>query len=199
MFDDILASLRHCPCVWERCRRYFERGPAHDGPSEPAFGERSSMSKPEPPPDVVDETILRTLHADGRTPNADLAAAAGVAASTALLRTRALRARGVIRGVHADIDPAAVGRPLQAIIAVRLHGHTHAHVDAFRALAPALPGVIQVFHVAGQDDYLIHVAAASADALRTFILDRITSHPAVRATHTQLVFEHLRGTGLLAR
>ena len=147
--------------------------------------------------DDVDLALLAALRADGRTPNADLAAAAGVAPSTALLRIRALRRRGVIRGIHADIDPTAVGRPLQALIAVRLHGHTHTHVDAFRALAPTLPGVLQVFHMAGQDDYLIHVAAESSDALRAVILDRITSHPAVRGTQTQLVFEHLPGEGLL--
>ena len=147
--------------------------------------------------DDVDLVLLRTLSHDGRTPNADLAAAAGVAPSTALLRTRALRTRRVLRGTHADIDPAAVGRPLQALIAVRLHGHTRAHVDAFRTLAPQLPGALHVFHLAGQDDYLIHVAAADADALRALILDHITSHPAVRATQTQLVFEHLHGVGLL--
>jgi DNA-binding Lrp family transcriptional regulator len=147
--------------------------------------------------DEVDIALLSALERDGRTTNADLAETAGVAPSTALVRTRALQSRGVIRGIHADLDPAAVGRPLQALIAVRLHGHTHAHVDAFRTMAPALPGVIQLFHVAGQDDYLIHVAAADADALRALILDHVTSHPAVRATQTQLVFEQLRGTGLL--
>src|SRR5687767_7521200 len=47
--------------------------------------------------DDVDLAILRTLRADGRTSNADLAATVGVAASTALLRTRALRAHGVVR------------------------------------------------------------------------------------------------------
>jgi DNA-binding Lrp family transcriptional regulator len=147
--------------------------------------------------DDTDLTLLRELRADGRTTNAQLAARAGVAPSTALTRTRALRERGVVRGVHADVDPARVGRPLQVIIAVRLHGHTQAHVDSFRALAPTLPGVLQVFHVAGQDDYLIHLAAASADAVRAIILGRITKHPAVRSTQTHLLFEHLRGAGPL--
>lgn len=160
--------------------------------------DRSGATRPAPTDlDDVDLVLLRTLSQDGRTPNSDLAAAAGVAPSTALLRTRALRTRRVLRGTHADIDPAAVGRPLQALIAVRLHGHTRAHVDAFQALAPRLPGALHVYHLAGQDDYLIHVAAADADALRALILDHITSHPAVRATQTQLVFEHLHGVGLL--
>ncbi len=147
--------------------------------------------------DAVDLALLRALQDDGRTTNAQLAARTGVAPSTALTRTRALRERGVLRGVHADVDPARVGRPLQVLIAVRLHGHTQGHVDAFRALAPTLPGVLQVFHVAGQDDYLIHAAAASADAVRSLILHRITKHPAVRSTQTHLLFEHLRGQGPL--
>ncbi|GAB3595546.1 Lrp/AsnC family transcriptional regulator [Angustibacter peucedani] len=147
--------------------------------------------------DDVDLALLRALRDDGRTTNAELAARAGVAPSTALTRTRALRERGVVRGVHADVDPARVGRPLQVLIAVRLHGHTQAAVEAFRSLAPTLPGVLQVFHVAGQDDYLIHAAAASADAVRALILGRITEHPAVRSTQTHLVFEHLRGDGPL--
>ena len=149
--------------------------------------------------DDIDLALLRRLEADGRTPNVELAAEAGVAASTALLRTRALAARGVVRGVHADIDPAAVGRPLQALVAVRLRGHTRDAVDAFRALAPTLPGVLSVFHVGGEDDYLLHVAAGSADELRRLILDRVTSHPAVRGTQTHLVFEHVRGAGPLPR
>ena len=147
--------------------------------------------------DDVDLALLRRLEADGRTPNVELAAEAGVAASTALLRTRALAARGVVRGIHADIDPAAVGRPLQALVAVRLRGHTRDAVVAFRALAPTLPGVLSVFHVGGEDDYLLHVAAGSADELRRLILDRVTSHPAVRGTQTHLVFEHVRGAGPL--
>jgi DNA-binding Lrp family transcriptional regulator len=160
--------------------------------------DRPPIAAPTAGLDDVDVALLRELQSDGRTSNAQLAARAGVAPSTALTRVRALRERGVVRGVHADIDPARVGRPLQVLIAVRLHGHTHSHVDAFRALAPTLPGVLQVFHVAGQDDYLIHVSAASADAVRSVILDRITSHPAVRSTQTHLVFEHFRGDGPLA-
>jgi len=47
-------------------------------------------------------------------------------------------------------------------------------------------------------DYLaVDPLLGGTDALRALILDRITSHPAVRGTQTQLVFEHLPGAGLL--
>jgi DNA-binding Lrp family transcriptional regulator len=58
--------------------------------------------------DAVDAAILRRLQQDGRQTNRELAAAVGVAPSTALERTRALRAAGGITGFHASVDPAAL-------------------------------------------------------------------------------------------
>ena len=72
--------------------------------------------------------MLRVLAADARIPNNALAERVGIAPSTCLGRVRALRERGVIRGYHADIDPAALGRPIQAMIAVRLQSHARGHI-----------------------------------------------------------------------
>ena len=59
------------------------------------------------------------MERDDRMPNNALAEAAGIAPSTCLGRVRSLVERGVIRGFHAEIDPAAIGRGLQAMISVR--------------------------------------------------------------------------------
>src|SRR6476619_1384989 len=74
--------------------------------------------------DATDRELIRLLAADARTPNNALAAQLGVAPSTCLGRMRALREAGVIRGYHADIDPDAIGVPLQAMIAVRLRARS---------------------------------------------------------------------------
>ncbi len=112
---------------------------------------------------------------------------------------RALRERGVIRDTRIRIDGAALGFPLQAIIIkVRLANHTGAKVTAlFDALAD-IPRVLQVFHVAGVDDFLVHVAVQDATALRDIVLEHITVHPVVRGTETQLVFELRDGPGVLS-
>jgi DNA-binding Lrp family transcriptional regulator len=144
--------------------------------------------------DPVDRAILAVLAADARTPNNAIAEAVGIAPSTCLARIRALRERGVIRGFHADIDPAALGRGLQAMIAVRLRAHTRERVKEFIRDVPGLPGVVGVWHVAGADDYLLHIAVADSDALRDFVLEHLTTHPAVGHTETSLIFGHLRGT-----
>jgi DNA-binding Lrp family transcriptional regulator len=50
-----------------------------------------------------------------------------------------------------------------------------------------------MFHVSGADDYLLHVAVADSDALRDFVLEYLTGHPAVGHTETSLIFEQVRG------
>lgn len=156
-------------------------------------GMSNDVRAPRPVLDAVDRAILAVLAADARTPNNAVAEAVGVAPSTCLARIRALRERGVIRGFHADVDPAALGRGLQAMIAVRLRAHTRESVKEFIRDVPGLAGVVGVWHVAGADDYLLHVAVADSDALRDFVLEHLTTHPAVGHTETSLIFGHLRG------
>ncbi len=151
---------------------------------------------PESSLDRTDRALLRELQNDARLPNKELAARVGVAASTCLERVRALRARGVVRGYHADVDPAALGRPVQAMIAVRVRRHSRELVDGFRDHALALPGTISVSNVSGADDFLVHVAVESTDALRALLVDQIASRPEVVHTETHLVFDHRRRPAL---
>lgn len=148
------------------------------------------------PLDEVDRKIVRALWADGRLSNAALAERVGVAPSTCLARVRSLRDRGVLRGVHADVDLAALGRPLQALVAVRLAAHERAQVAAFREAAPGLPGVLSVFHVTGATDYLLHVAVPDTEGLRALVVDTILAQPGVTHAETSLIFESVRGHGL---
>jgi DNA-binding Lrp family transcriptional regulator len=151
---------------------------------------------PRPLVDAVDRAILELLAADARMTNQRLAERVGVAPSTALARLRSLRERGIIRGFHADVDLAALGRPLQALIAVRLTVHHRDQIDAFTAHVRGLPRVLMVFHLAGVTDYLVWVAAADAQDLREFVVDHLATHPAVSRAETSLIYEHRRGPGL---
>ena len=102
----------------------------------------------------------------------------------------------MLRGFHAEIDLAALGRPLQAMIAVRLAVHDRAQIEDFTAHVRALPGVLSVFHMTGQNDYLVWVAAADAHDLREFVVDHLATHPATAHAETSLIYEHRRGPGI---
>jgi DNA-binding Lrp family transcriptional regulator len=146
--------------------------------------------------DAVDREILRILAADARTPNNVLAAQVGIAPSTCLMRVRRLQDTGVIRGFHAELAPEALGRPLQAIVSVRLQTHARARIGSFAQRFAALPGVLNVFFLAGVNDFQIHVAAKSPDDLRDFVVKNLSASRDVASTETNLIFEHTAGTAL---
>ena len=152
---------------------------------------------PNDPLDPVDLRIVELLTRNARISNARLAEEVGVAPSTCLARVRALRERGVIRGFHADVDETALGRPLQAFIAVRLSAHSREQIERFTKHVYALPGVQSIFHMTGETDYLLLVAARDPGDLREFVVEHLASNPAVAHAQTNLVYEHVRGPGVL--
>jgi DNA-binding Lrp family transcriptional regulator len=135
---------------------------------------------------------------DAELPNKALAARLGHAESTCAYRIRAMREAGVIQGRRLVLDPSALGYPLQAVIKVRLGSHSQEHVTQLYDDLVRTPGVLQAFHVAGADDFHLHVAVADAEALRDLVLQHVTVHRVVRGTETHLIFEHRTGTGVLA-
>ncbi|MGQ0479590.1 MAG: Lrp/AsnC family transcriptional regulator [Pseudonocardia sp.] len=145
--------------------------------------------------DDTDHAILDELRVDARIPNKLLAERVGIAPSTCLARVRSLRERGVIRGYYADVDPRAVGHDLQAMIAIRLDASARGHMREFIAALARLPEVLDVFFVAGANDYLVHVAVASTEQLRRFVADQLSRNPDVAHTETNLIFEHIRADG----
>jgi DNA-binding Lrp family transcriptional regulator len=149
--------------------------------------------------DETDLAILRALARDAHLTNKALAARLGLAESTCAYRIRALRDRGVIRGTQVQLALDLLGLPIQAVIKVRLGSHDHDHVNRLYADLTRVPGVLQALHVAGEDDFHLHVAAENPQALRDLVLDHITGHRVVRQTQTQLIFEARDGDGALAR
>jgi DNA-binding Lrp family transcriptional regulator len=140
--------------------------------------------------DEIDVRLLREVAAHARTPNNALADAAGVAPSTAHARLRALQDTGVIRGFHADIDPARVGRSLQAMICVRMQGHSRAKLSAYLRGLARLPGVLNVYLLGGAHDFFIHVAVPDTEALNDFVIEHLSANPDVALTETNLIFQH---------
>jgi DNA-binding Lrp family transcriptional regulator len=142
--------------------------------------------------DAVDQAILRRLQRDGRQTNRELAEALGIAPSTALERTRALRARGVITGFHAAVDLAALGRGVQALISIRIRPQSREAIETVRDNMAQLPETLGVFVVTGNEDVLVHVAVPSTQYLRDFVLDRLARRKEFVDVRTTVVFDYVQ-------
>jgi DNA-binding Lrp family transcriptional regulator len=140
--------------------------------------------------DRIDCALLAALQKDGRRSNKELAADVGLAASSCLARVRRLRAEGILRGVHADLEPTAVGVALEAMVTLRLREPSG---QASRALQSSLverPEVVALYNVSGADDMLVHVAVRDVIHLRRLVWEDIASRPEVGHIETSLVFGH---------
>lgn len=149
------------------------------------------------PLDEVDRRILTALHRDARMPNSALAEAVGIAPSTCHGRVRRLQELGAIRGFYTDIDPAAIGLPLQAMISVSLQSSARGRIHSFIQQIRRRPQVMDVYFLAGADDFILHVAARDTDDLRSFVVENLNADADVAGTQTSLIFEHLRGASPL--
>ena len=152
----------------------------------------NNLRPPEVTLDDVDLAILEALADDARMPNNALADRVGIAPSTCLARVRSLRERQVVRGFHADIDPGLTGRPIQAIVAVRIQGEARTRLGDLLEELARLPGVLNVYLLGGAHDFFVHVAAPSTESLRHFVLDNLSGTADVAVTETNLIFQHVQ-------
>jgi DNA-binding Lrp family transcriptional regulator len=143
--------------------------------------------------DHVDRRILSLLHGDARMTNNALAEMVGIAPSTCHGRVRRLVDLGVIRGFYTDIDPVAVGLPLQAMISVNLQSNARGKIRSFIQQIRSRRQVMDVYFLAGADDFILHVAARDTEDLRSFVVENLNADADVAGTQTSLIFEHLRG------
>lgn len=140
--------------------------------------------------DETDLRILDLLTADARIPNSRLAELAGIAPSTCVARVRSLVERGVIAGFTTVVTPAARGLSLEALISVSIRAGARQRIPEFHADMRKVAEVRQLFFLAGSEDFVLHVAVRDTAALREFVLEHLSAHPAVASTRTSLVFQH---------
>ncbi len=135
--------------------------------------------------DGIDGQILTILQQDARASNAEIARQVGLAPSAVLERVRKLEERGVIRGYSVDIDPPAIDFGLTAIVAVR----TSECGDGVGDQLAAVPEILEVHEVAGEDCFYIKIRTRDTESLGRLLRERIKAIPRVLNTNTTVVLK----------
>ncbi|MCC7429020.1 MAG: Lrp/AsnC family transcriptional regulator [Alphaproteobacteria bacterium] len=133
--------------------------------------------------DKIDRIILAELQADGRMTNVELARRAGISAPPCLRRVRRLEEAGVIRGFHADIDPAELGWDVTFFALVGLDTQKEAVLTAFEEMVRGWPEVRECHMIRGGGDFLLKLVARDT-AHENELTRRLTSHPNVTKVQT---------------
>lgn len=146
--------------------------------------------------DRTDRAILALLQEDAELSFKEVAHRVGLAPSTVYERVRRLRRDGMVRAIRAEVDPAAMGVKLQAMLLVELSLHRPETYAAFREYLRALPEVLSWYEVAGRIDLFVHVGVSDTGHLQRLVLEAFTSRTEVHRVETTLIFDWHRAPRL---
>ncbi|GLZ29662.1 AsnC family transcriptional regulator [Lentzea sp. NBRC 105346] len=122
--------------------------------------------------DATDWAILIELQNDGRVAMTELAKRVNLSASATTERVRRLESCGVIKGYRADVDLAAAGYTVLAVVRLKYPGYQH---EPLHKLLDERPEILECLRTTGDDCYVLKIAATSmahlerlADELNAF-------------------------------
>jgi Lrp/AsnC family leucine-responsive transcriptional regulator len=149
--------------------------------------------------DEKDAKILEILQKDGRTTNVELARAVELTPSATLERVRKLEERGLIKGYTAILDPRALGLGLVAFVFIRVDDPEDliGRAEGTAEELAALPSVLELHHLAGEDCFLVKVRARDTDDLYRVLRDELGRFKAIRSTRTTIVLKTVKETTAL--
>ena len=146
---------------------------------------------------AVDRRILRLLQRNGRMSNTELAKEVGLSPAACWNHTKRLFDDGVIKGVHALVDPQAVQRGTLVLVGVVLDRSTPEAFAAFEETARSMNQVLECVLVAGEVDYFMKIRVKDLPAFNRLHTERLIAMPGVRQVRTFFVMNEVKMDGLL--
>lgn len=137
--------------------------------------------------DHINMQVLKVLHENPRMSMSALAREVGMSAPAVTERVQRLEKDGVIAGFRMDVDPAALGMPVTAIVRVR---PGPGQLPKVSELARETAQVVECYRITGEDCFVLKVHAPTIadleDVLDRFLLFGQTTSSIVVSTPVPL-------------
>jgi len=153
---------------------------------------RNKSNGPEMKFDSIDLKILDILQTNSNITNAQLASEIGTSASGMLDRVKRLESSGVIKRYVALVDPEKAGRGVIALVSVSLSAHKMNAFDTFTQKIKKIEEVLECYHTAGDEDFVLKVAVKDIQEYETFILKKLTLIEGVNKVKTNFVLSTVK-------
>ena len=134
--------------------------------------------------DKTDKKILDILQKNGRVSASNIASELGISIPTVTDRIKKLQDSGIIKGIHAVLDPKSLGLDVAAIIT--LISESSLHYKELTRAAEKTPEVLQCLSTTGKGSHMLFVVSNNSSTLED-LLRKIQSWPGVIRTETQIV------------
>ncbi len=142
--------------------------------------------------DKTDLRILEILQDNARTSNSEIARQIGMVPSGVLERIRKLEENGVIKGYTASLDPELLELGLTSFVSIKTN-ELPGDCCAAEKIAKYTE-VMEIYHVAGDDCYLLKVRVKDNKALAEFLREKLGSLNVITSTKTVIALETIKET-----
>lgn len=146
------------------------------------------------PLDDVEAGILTILQRDAGISVNDLAKAIHSSPSTCWRRLRDLEDRGVIGPPVRLVDPAKVGRGMDAFCQVRMKAQDAKTRADFQRAMEQEPTIVEVYSTSGDWDYLLHFLVRDMVHLEDVLMRRVLELDCVASTSTTFALRRVKHT-----
>jgi DNA-binding Lrp family transcriptional regulator len=136
--------------------------------------------------DQIDCRLLAELQGEGRMTNVELAQRVGLTAPPCLRRVRALEEAGIIRGYHAELDPAKLGYTIMVFALVSLKSQAEESLRQFEDHVRGLPQVRECHMLNGEIDFILKIVSKDLQSFQEFLTSELTPAPNVASVKTSL-------------
>jgi DNA-binding Lrp family transcriptional regulator len=144
--------------------------------------------------DRTDRTILRALQRDASLSNVALAAKVHLSPAACLRRVERLKQSGLIRGIVALLDPAALDLGMLVVIGVVLDRSTPESFAAFEKAVQKVPGCLECLVVTGEFDYFVVVRTRNNESFNRLHAQELLYLPGVRQIRTFVALKQVLWT-----
>ena len=134
--------------------------------------------------DKIDKKILDILQQDGRSSASNIANQIDISIPTVTDRIKKLPDSGIIKGLHAVLDPRPLGLDVAAIIT--LISESSLHYKEVTKAAEKTPEVLQCLSTTGKGSHMLFVVTHNSSTLEE-LLRKIQSWSGVIRTETQII------------
>lgn len=138
--------------------------------------------------DQKDIQLLKLLQNNARLSNKELAIELDMAPSTCHERLKKLTKSNFFNAFNASLNLEKLGFNIEVLITVRLKKHEREVVNSFIQKLNSLKGIIRFYHLAGETNFMLHVAVENPNSLRSFILDKLSDFKYIDNIESSIIY-----------
>ncbi len=142
--------------------------------------------------DQINRKILDLLQEDSSITNAELAEKLNLSPAAVFERVKKLEKSGVIRKKVAILNPEKIGKETIAFVSISMSGHSAKSVKKFWKEIEKLPEVLECYHIAGEDDFILKVIVENMQCYEKFLLQKLISLENIGKIRTSFVMSTVK-------